>query len=44
MSMTTNQPSVVDEDAFTVRRTIDIAASPEKVWQAVTDPGGRARA
>lgn len=38
MSMTTNQPSVVDEDAFTVRRTIDIDASPEKVWQAVTDP------
>lgn len=38
MSMTTNQPSVVDEGSFTVRRTIDIAASPEKVWSAVTDP------
>ena len=38
MSMTTNQPSVVDEDALTVRRTIRIAASIEKVWSAVTDP------
>lgn len=38
MSMTTNQPSVVDEDSFTVRRTIDIAATPEKVWSAVTEP------
>ena len=36
--MTTNQPSTVDEDAFTVRRSIDIAASPAAVWQAVTDP------
>lgn len=36
--MTTNQPSVVDEDALTVRRTIRIAASIDKVWSAVTDP------
>jgi uncharacterized protein YndB with AHSA1/START domain len=38
MSMTTNQPSVVDEDALTVTRTIRIAAPIEKVWSAVTDP------
>ncbi|WP_350347686.1 SRPBCC domain-containing protein [Agromyces sp. G08B096] len=36
--MTENQPSVVDEDAFTVRRTIRIAAPIEKVWSAVTEP------
>ena len=38
MSMTTNKPSVVDEDAFIVRRTIDISAPPSSVWQAITDP------
>lgn len=38
MSMTDNQPSVIDADAFTVRRTIRIAASIEKVWHAVTEP------
>lgn len=38
MSMTTNPASVVDEGAFTVRRTIRIAAAPEKVWRAVTEP------
>jgi uncharacterized protein YndB with AHSA1/START domain len=38
MSMTINQPSVIDEGAFTVRRTIRIAAPVEKVWQAVTEP------
>ena len=38
MSMTTNQPAVVDEDALIVRRTIRIAASIDKVWSAVTDP------
>ncbi len=32
MGMTTNQPSVVDGAAFTVRRTIWIAAPIEKVW------------
>ncbi|MEO5921307.1 MAG: SRPBCC domain-containing protein [Pseudolysinimonas sp.] len=38
MDMTTNQPSVVDEGAFTVRRSIRIAAPLEKVWSAVTVP------
>lgn len=38
MSMTDNQPSVIDADAFTVRRTIHIAAPLEKVWHAVTEP------
>lgn len=36
MTMTENQPSVVDSDEFTVRRTINIAAPIEKVWAAVT--------
>jgi len=38
MSMTDNQTSVVDEDGFTVTRTILIAASVEKVWRAITEP------
>jgi len=38
MSMTNNQPSVIDEGEFTVRRTIRIAAPIEKVWSAVTVP------
>ena len=38
MSMTVNDPSIVDADAFTVRRTVTIAAAPEKVWAAVTQP------
>lgn len=38
MSMTVNPSSIVDESAFTVRRTIRIAAPVEKVWQAVTEP------
>jgi uncharacterized protein YndB with AHSA1/START domain len=36
--MTENPASVVDEEAFTVRRTIDIQAPLEKVWSAVTEP------
>ncbi|HET6673456.1 MAG TPA: SRPBCC family protein [Agromyces sp.] len=36
--MTDNQPSVIDEGTFTVRRTISIGAPIEKVWTAVTDP------
>ncbi|WP_211229287.1 SRPBCC family protein [Nakamurella lactea] len=36
--MTSNQQSVVDEDTFTVRRTILIEAPVEKVWTAVTAP------
>jgi uncharacterized protein YndB with AHSA1/START domain len=38
VSMTNNQPSVIDESEFTVRRTIRIAAPIEKVWSAVTEP------
>jgi uncharacterized protein YndB with AHSA1/START domain len=38
MTMTNNPPAVVDEAAFTVRRTIAIAAPVHKVWSAVTDP------
>lgn len=36
--MTVNEPSVVDEAAFTVRRTIRIAAPVDQVWRAVTEP------
>lgn len=38
MSMTVNEPSVIDGEKFTVRRTIKIAAPLEKVWSAVTEP------
>jgi len=38
MSMTINDPSTVDAEAFTVRRTVTIAAAPDKVWAAVTRP------
>jgi uncharacterized protein YndB with AHSA1/START domain len=38
MSMTDNEASVIDEAAYTVRRTIRIAAPVEKVWRAVTEP------
>ncbi|BDZ46910.1 SRPBCC domain-containing protein [Naasia aerilata] len=38
MTMTRNAASVTDEDSFTVRRTIEIAASIDKVWRAVTEP------
>jgi uncharacterized protein YndB with AHSA1/START domain len=37
-SMTSNQPSTIDETGFAVRRTIRIAAPVEKVWSAVTQP------
>lgn len=43
MSMTENQPAVVDAAAFTVRRTIRIAASVEHVWSAVTEPAHLSR-
>lgn len=36
--MTENPGSVIDESAFTVRRTIYIAAAADKVWSAVTKP------
>ena len=35
--MTENEPSLVDSGEFTVRRTITIAASIEKVWAAITE-------
>jgi len=38
VSMTDNEASVIDEGAFTVRRTIRVAAPLEKVWRAVTEP------
>ena len=38
MSMTTNPPAVVDEEAFTVRRTITISAPIDKVWATITQP------
>jgi uncharacterized protein YndB with AHSA1/START domain len=38
MSMTVNDPTTIDADAFTVRRTVTIAAAPAKVWAAVTRP------
>ena len=37
-NMTINQPATIDGAAFTVRRTIDIAAPVDKVWVAITDP------
>lgn len=36
--MIDNPLSVAEHDTFTVRRTIRIAASVEKVWSAVTEP------
>lgn len=43
MSMTTNEPSVVDASEFTVRRSIWIAAPIDKVWAAVTEADHIAR-
>ena len=37
-NMTINQPATIDGAAFTVRRTIDIAAPVDRVWVAITDP------
>jgi uncharacterized protein YndB with AHSA1/START domain len=36
--MTINPPAVIDAGAYSVRRTIQIAASIENVWAAVTEP------
>jgi uncharacterized protein YndB with AHSA1/START domain len=36
--MSSNPPSVVVADEFTVRRSITIAAPPSAVWAAVTEP------
>ena len=33
-----NPPAVVDSQAFSVSRTIIIAASPARVWEAITKP------
>ena len=41
--MTTNPQSVVNSDEFTVRRTITIKASIEKVWAAITEADHLAR-
>jgi uncharacterized protein YndB with AHSA1/START domain len=38
MSMTINEPSVIDPEAFTVTRTVTIAAPIDKVWAAITEP------
>lgn len=38
MDTTRTTASTVDTDTFTVTRTIDIEAAPEKVWSAVTEP------
>ena len=38
MSPAPNPASVVDPDAFSVSRTITIAAPPERVWDAITEP------
>lgn len=38
VNMTENPGSVVDEETFSVRRTIRIAASIDKVWRAVAEP------
>ncbi len=43
MTMTENQPSIVDSDEFIVRRTITIAAPVEKVWAAITEADHIAR-
>lgn len=36
--MTRNEPTVVEPEAFTVRRTIEIAAAPIEVWPLVSEP------
>jgi uncharacterized protein YndB with AHSA1/START domain len=38
MTMTINPPASVDDAGFAVRRTVTIAAPPEKVWAAITEP------
>jgi len=38
MNETLNPSAEIDADAFTVRRTIRIAAPVDKVWAAVTEP------
>ncbi|HAM26955.1 MAG TPA: hypothetical protein DCP11_09720 [Microbacteriaceae bacterium] len=43
MTMTENQPSVIDSGEFTVTRTISIAAPIDKVWAAITEADHIAR-
>lgn len=43
LNTTGNPASVVDESAFTVRRTIHIDAPIEKVWSTITQPDQIAR-
>ena len=38
MTTTSNPPATIDEDAFSVSRTIHIAAPVAKVWAAITEP------
>ncbi|MGX5695411.1 SRPBCC domain-containing protein [Agromyces soli] len=38
VNMTDNEASVIDEGAFSVRRSISIDAPIEKVWRAITEP------
>lgn len=38
VNMTENAASIVDEETFSVRRTIRIAAPVDKVWRAVAEP------
>ncbi len=38
VSVTHNEASVVDEESFSVRRSIQITAPVEKVWRAVAEP------
>src|SRR3954465_12696234 len=38
-----NQPAVVDSEAFTVSRSVAIAAPVDKVWAAITEPEHIAR-
>ena len=38
MSMAKSEQSVIDEGAYSVRRSIRINAPVEKVWRAVTEP------
>ena len=38
MSATPNPPATIDAEAFSVSRTVTIAAPQDKVWQAITEP------
>ncbi len=38
MSATPNPPATIDVEAFSVSRTVVIAAPLSKVWRAITDP------